>query len=90
MDLETFKSGLQEGGYDEVLVKTYAPDTFVDTHSHPFSARALVTAGEMVITCEDVPQTFRAGDIFELPAGRLHTERYGPNGASYLVGRKKS
>jgi quercetin dioxygenase-like cupin family protein len=88
MDLETFKAQLQDAGYDEVLEKSYSPNTFIDTHSHPFSARALVTAGQMVISCDTEARSYAAGEIFELEAGRVHTERYGPEGASYLVGRK--
>jgi hypothetical protein len=32
----------------------------------------------------------RTGDVFTLEAHRPHTERYGPQGASYLVGRKRA
>jgi quercetin dioxygenase-like cupin family protein len=88
MDLEVFKAQLKEAGYDEVLEKTYAPNAFIDTHSHPFFARALVTAGQMVITCGEEARSYKAGEIFELEAHRMHTEHYGPVGATYLVGRK--
>jgi len=88
MDLEQFKSELKQAGYDEVLEKTYAPNTFIDTHSHPFSARALIISGQMEISCGAEAHEYRVGDIFELEAHRIHTERYGPAGASYVVGRK--
>jgi quercetin dioxygenase-like cupin family protein len=88
MDLETFKTQLQQAGYSEVVEKSYAPDTSIDVHTHPFAARALITSGEMSITCGDEARTYRVGEIFELDANRPHAEHYGPAGASYLVGRR--
>ncbi|MGA2550772.1 MAG: cupin [Burkholderiaceae bacterium] len=88
MDIETFKEQLKAGGYTEVLEKSYAPNTFIDTHSHPFFARAILTDGEMEIACGEEKRRYAVGDIFELDAGRVHTEKYGPNGAKYLVGRR--
>ena len=63
MDLETFKTQLQQAGYSEVVEKSYAPDTFIDVHTHPFAARALITSGEMSITCGDEARTYRVGDL---------------------------
>jgi hypothetical protein len=32
--------------------------------------------------------TCKVGDTFKLDAGREHSENYGPEGATYLVGRR--
>ncbi|MEM5458266.1 hypothetical protein VSR69_25950 [Paraburkholderia phytofirmans] len=50
MDIESFKADLTNTGYQEVLEKTYAPNQFIETHKHPFRARAVITAGEMTIS----------------------------------------
>ena len=88
MDLEAFKAELKRDGYNEVLEKTYAPNQLVGKHVHDFSARALVTAGDMVINWSDVSRSYRTGEIFEVQIGDEHSEQYGPQGATYLVGRK--
>lgn len=77
-------------GCDEVVARSWEPDTTIATHSHPFRARALVVEGEMWLTVEGVTQHLRAGDRFELPAGKPHAERYGPEGATYWVARTNS
>jgi quercetin dioxygenase-like cupin family protein len=65
---------------------------FVDTHSHPFEAMALITQGEIRIRLGAdagvAASVYGVGDVFHLAHGELHAEWYGPEGVSYLVGRK--
>jgi mannose-6-phosphate isomerase-like protein (cupin superfamily) len=75
-------------GADEVLERHGPPDWVVDMHSHPFDADAVVTAGEMWLTREEGTQHLRKGDCFQIPAGMLHSERFGPEGATYRVARR--
>jgi quercetin dioxygenase-like cupin family protein len=88
MDIEAFKAELSRTGYQEVLEKTYAPDEFIAPHKHLFRARAVITAGEMDISWAGVSRHYEVGDIFEIEAGAEHSEHYGEQGATYLVGRK--
>jgi hypothetical protein len=90
MRLEDFRTELRSSGFDEALQKDYAPNELIETHTHPFAARGLVTAGEMAITCDGHTRSYLIGDIFELEPGQVHSERYGPHGATYYVGRKYS
>jgi quercetin dioxygenase-like cupin family protein len=85
---DAFRSHARTGGADEVLERHWAPGQVVDTHSHPFDAEALVTAGEMWLIRADGTQHLRAGDRFTLPGGTPHSERYGPEGATYWVARR--
>ncbi len=71
-----------------MLERHWAPGQVVDTHSHPFDAEALVTAGEMWLVCQDGTQHLLAGDTFTLAGGTPHSERYGPEGATYWVARR--
>ncbi len=90
MDAETFKRELGELGFAEVLTRTWPADQFVDTHMHDFEVRALVLEGQFVLGCDGQEKLLRPGDVFTLDANRPHTERYGPQGATYLVGRKRA
>jgi quercetin dioxygenase-like cupin family protein len=89
-DFSTYAAELQRQGYDEVLVREWAPDAVVDTHTHPFAAKALVVRGEMWLSVGEGTQHLRAGDGFELAREVPHRERYGSVGATYWVGRRSA
>ena len=57
-------------------------------HSHDFDACALIIAGEFTLVVNGIATSYRAGDIFRLPARTPHLESAGSGGASYLSGRR--
>ena len=85
---EIFKSNALADGFDEALVREWAPDTVVESHSHPFDADAVVTQGEMWLTCAGSTRHLKPGDTFSLASGVPHSERYGAQGATYWVARR--
>ncbi len=86
---EEFSTQTRALGFDEVLVRQWAPLQEVAEHRHPFSAKALVIEGEMWLGIVGEPERhLRVGDGFELAARQAHTERYGPQGAIYWVARR--
>ena len=87
---ESFRASSLKGGADEVLERHYAPGQVVETHTHPFDADALMTEGEMWLTCGGETRHLRAGDTFHLPNGTPHSEKYGPQGATYWVARRNA
>jgi quercetin dioxygenase-like cupin family protein len=87
---ETFRARSLEAGADEVLERRYSPGQIVETHTHPFDAQALVTEGEMWLTFGAETRHLRPGDTFHVPQGTPHSERYGPQGATYWVARRNS
>lgn len=87
-NFDVFESDARAAGYDEALVREWAPNTVVETHSHPFDADAVVTQGEMWLTCAGNTRHLKPGDTFSLASGVLHAERYGPQGATYRVARR--
>ena len=92
MDLPTydaFAAGARADGFDEVLERVWPPGTVLDTHTHDFSVRALVVQGEMWLTVGDATQHLRRGDPFTLSANVPHAERYGAEGATYWVARRR-
>lgn len=84
---EAFAAEQRAIGCDEVLERSWKPNTTVETHTHPFSVRALVVQGEMWLTVGERTKHLRAGDRFELDHGVPHAERYGSDGATYWVAR---
>ena len=88
MDATEFETGLKRDGYGEIETKTVPGKIATKPHSHDFSVRALVLAGDITLTYEGRSRTFRTGEIFEMTAGCMHHEEYGPDGSTYLVGRK--
>lgn len=89
-DFDAFKTKALAEGFDEVLSREWAPDTTLDTHTHPFAVKALVVQGEMWLTVDGQTQHLEAGDPFTLARGVPHAERYGGDGATYWVARRNN
>jgi quercetin dioxygenase-like cupin family protein len=83
-----FERQAQAEGFDEVLVREWAPNTVVDTHTHPFAVKALVVSGELWLTHEGATRHLSAGDRFELGLGVPHAERYGAQGTTFWAARR--
>lgn len=87
--LAQFRATMLAAGYDEVLERVWAPGTAVDTHTHPFEANAIVVQGEMWLAVESGDaRRLLPGDHFHLQVNAPHSERYGPEGATYWVARR--
>lgn len=87
MNFEAFSAEQRAIGCDEVIERKWQPNMVAETHSHPFSVRALVVQGEMWLTVGDDTRHLRAGDRFELDHDVPHAERYGAEGATYWAAR---
>lgn len=83
-----FEARARAQGFNEVLVREWAPGQVVETHTHPFDVFALVVRGGLVLSCEGQDRTLGAGQPFELPRDTPHQERYGPEGATFWVARR--
>jgi len=78
--LETFTAQSMDEGFDEILVREWAADLKLDTHTHPFDVSAYVQRGEKVTH-------LKAGDYFRLARNIEHAELYGTEGATVWVAR---
>jgi quercetin dioxygenase-like cupin family protein len=87
-NFDEFTQTAMAAGFDEVLVREWAPNTVLHTHTHPFSVQAVVTQGEMWLTVDSQTQHLQTGSTFELARDVPHDERYGAEGATYWVARK--
>ena len=81
MDRLEFEAQLRQDGF-RVVNSSLRPNTREDNHCHDFDARLLVLGGEITITRNNTPETFRAGQCCEVPAGSMHAELVGPEGVA--------
>jgi quercetin dioxygenase-like cupin family protein len=88
MDTTELATSWQRDGYLEVETIQRMPTVYRPPHAHPFDARGLVLAGAFTLTWEGQTHTFRVGETFEVPAGCLHSEQFGPEATTFLVGRR--
>jgi quercetin dioxygenase-like cupin family protein len=89
MERATFEAELQRNGY-QIVVNTMQPDAINPEHVHDFDARLLVVAGEMTVVVGDQRNTYRVGETFSMTHGCRHAEHAGPQGATYVAGRRTS
>ncbi len=87
MNVDEFRTEATRRGYGEIAEIEWAAGTVNELHAHEFAATLLVLDGELSVTCDDGTVTCAAGETFSLPAGVPHSERVGPNGVRFLVGR---
>ncbi len=85
---EAFEASAREQGFDEVIVREWAPGQVVETHRHPFDVDAWVVRGELTLTEGESTRVLHAGDSFQLVRGAPHSERYGSEGATFWVARR--
>ena len=88
LNFDHFKKQSLDAGFDEVLERTWAADTVVPTQTRPFSVQAIVTQGEMWMTCRGETRHLTVGGTFEMQQHEPHAERYGAEGATFWVARK--
>jgi quercetin dioxygenase-like cupin family protein len=86
--LDEFRAGALASGYDEAIERVWAPNTVLETHTHPFDVQAVVVQGEMWLDDAEGSRHLCAGDHFTLARDTPHSERYGAEGATYWVARK--
>lgn len=84
---EQFTADAKAQGYDECLVREWAPHHVFDTHEHPFDTNALVVQGEFWLTIDGQTRHFKKGDRFQVAHGVVHAEKYGPEGATFWAAR---
>ena len=88
MERDEFIGILASDGFDVIVTVEQQANAILDVHAHPFEAKALVLAGELCLCIDDTEHVYQAGQMFHLRANEAHSERFGPAGVTYLVGRK--
>jgi mannose-6-phosphate isomerase-like protein (cupin superfamily) len=89
MDRLEFEADLRRDGFS-VVNASLTPNMKVANHCHDFDARLFILGGEITITRDNKPETFRAGQCCEVLAGAMHAENVGPEGVAYVSGRRRN
>ena len=90
MNVQDFETTLRQDGFTELLVRQQPPGYFLGDHQHAFDARALIIQGDISLTVAGLVSAYPTGTVFELAACTLHQEQAGPEGVTYLVGRRSA
>ena len=89
MDKAKFETEMRRDSY-RVVNTSVEPNLVTPNHCHDFDAKALVLGGEITITRDNTPVTFREGQCFEVPMGCMHAEHVGREGVALLSGRRRN
>lgn len=91
LTFDQFRLLMLAAGYDEVIERTWPPQTRLEAHSHPFEANGIVISGVMNLRMAgESPRTLRSGDTYHVLAGVMHAETYGDEGATVWAARKNN
>ena len=86
MNVKGFESELRAEGFSHTYVWEDGPAAYYPEHMHPTVTSHVVLDGEVAVTSEGKPQTYRAGERFDVPAQTIHSAKMGPTGCRYLIG----
>lgn len=90
MNADSFHKMVAAEGFCEPVLVEREAGGFMDVHTHPFEAKALILDGFIDIGLGQDSQRYESGDVFELKFEQPHWERYGPTGVVYLSARKET
>ena len=85
---EEFSAGLKADDFAQAVRIERPVGYALDEHQHDFDARALIIAGQITLNVAGIATTYGVGDVFRLAAGTPHHESAGPDGVTYLSGRR--
>ena len=88
MNETEFSQQLEAEGYGLGTVVSKEPNHSVDMHTHDFSAYLMVQSGIFTLVTESGSTNYPPGDTCKVDAGSLHAEQTGPEGATFLIGKK--
>lgn len=88
MSPDTFGQSVLAAEFSRPVLIKREPNGFVDSHQHPFEAKALILEGQIEIGFETTAYTHHRGGIFHLTTREPHWERHGPQSVVYLSARK--
>lgn len=89
MDRSEFEKSRRAEGFHSFELKTLDHTYATSPHAHPFDVAALVTKGEITLTCGGQARTYRPGEIFTMAQGTQHFERVGAEGVEYFAATRR-
>lgn len=80
---------LESQGFEVTTWRDPADRTY-GAHSHPDDERLCVVRGRIVLRVDGRDFDLGPGDLLELPRGTVHSAQAGPEGALYLIARRRA
>lgn len=74
----------------EVFTWRDPADRTYEAHSHPCDESLWVVRGQIAFCVGGRDFVLGPGDRLELPGGTVHSAHAGPDGATYLIGQRRS
>lgn len=88
MDQIAFIEQLAREGFQPPVMVEREALGLLESHAHPFEAKALVVQGDLYIRTATGERHYGVGEVFHLAAHEPHSERFGVEGVRYLAGRR--
>lgn len=88
LDERVLTKRLQREGFSHIFVWQDGPNTFYSDHTHEIETAHIILSGEMTLTMNHRPVTYREGDRCDVPPGTVHSAKMGPQGCRYLIGER--
>lgn len=85
MNETEFRAHATADGFRKPETRTQPPNRFFPTHAHDDDLIVLVTAGALTVDYGDRQDVFGPGDMCQVAPGVEHTDKAGPDGASYIL-----
>ena len=86
MDKDAWKTALLGEGFKHIYDWTDAPGTTYPPHKHQDKVTLCILDGEIAFYFEDKTVVAKKGERFDVPPGKEHTAKVGPEGGTYVVG----
>jgi mannose-6-phosphate isomerase-like protein (cupin superfamily) len=88
LDEKALAKQLEREGFGYTFVWQDGPNTSYSDHTHETETAHIILSGEMTLTMDNCPKTYRVGERCDVPAGAVHSARMGPAGCRYLIGER--
>ena len=88
MDEKTLAAQLKSEGFGHMYVWQDGPNAFYPEHTHEMETAHIILSGEMTLTLDGRPETYRSGQRCNVPAGAVHSAKMEPTGCRYLIGER--
>lgn len=88
MNTQTFRDLAEKEGYTVRREVSGEANSESTEHAHDFDAMMLVLSGDITYSIDGSTRTYREGEIIEVAAGTMHSEKVGESGVLVLAGSR--
>lgn len=85
-DVEQLKQTLKDEGFLHIFEWKDGPDTEYEAHAHKGEVAIYILDGGLTFWFGEEEKNLMKGDRFDVPVGKEHKAKVGPQGCHFLVG----